>query len=158
MTANIKQNICPRRRQSNSSFSYISPTGTWTTRRIRTSNLHNQSSFRSALTSPFSQRGTVTQSTLTMALAFFALICVSVLGFFYLQQVFGTASHGSDVQALESQMDELRERQRELELEGAGLRSLQAVEEHVQKLNLVSMGEVAYLPHQPGHVALANGL
>lgn len=157
MTANIKQNICPRRRQSDACRAYMSPAGTWHTKQINTSRVSNQSPFRLSISSRLAQRGTVTQSTLTITLAFISLACVAVLGFFYLQQVFSTSSQGSDVQALETQMNELRDKQRDLELQGAELRSLQAVEEHVKAENLVSVGDVSYLSQKGSQVAMTSG-
>lgn len=103
-----------------------------------------------------SQRGSVTQATVTLAFSVIALLTVAIFGFFYLQQVLGTASRGSDVQALESQIVELREHQRALELEGAQLRSLRSVEERVQQLNLVATDRVAYLAPAPDKVAVAR--
>lgn len=82
-----------------------------------------------------------------------ALAVVSLLGFFYLQQVFGTAAQGSDIQRLEASLVELKEQQRALELEGADVRSLQSVQQRVRELNLVDVDRVAYLAPMPGHVA-----
>jgi hypothetical protein len=87
--------------------------------------------------------------------ALVALLSLSGLGFFYLQQVFGTASHGVDIQSLETELLELKEEQRKLELEGAQLRSIQAVEERVQQLNLAPVDQVAYLLPVPDRVALS---
>ncbi len=81
---------------------------------------------------------------------------VALVGFFYLQQVFGTASRGTDIQALQSQVGELREQQRQLELDGAQLRSIQAVEQRVNTLNLVAVDSVAYLASQPDKVAVVS--
>jgi len=84
-----------------------------------------------------------------------ALVAVSALGFVYLQQVFGTASQGADIQALEEKIDDLQQTQRSLELEGAQLRSIQAVEDRVQELNLIESDTVAYLaPSIEDRVAL----
>lgn len=49
----------------------------------------------------------------------------------------------------------LQERQKELELEGARLRSIQTVEQQVEKLNLVASEDVAYLAADTGKVALS---
>lgn len=103
------------------------------------------------------QQGNVSQSALTIGLALISLVGVMVLGFLYLQQVFGTAAHGSNIQALEQQMIELKAKQKELELHGAELRSIQSVEERVKELNLVSAVNVGYLAPLPGHVAYGGG-
>lgn len=73
------------------------------------------------------------------------LVSVTLLGLFYLNQVLGTASQGSDVQMLNEKVNELQEKQRQLELEGAELRSMQSIEQRVQDLNLVGVGHVTYL-------------
>jgi len=83
-----------------------------------------------------------------------AIVLLAVLGFVYLQQVVGTASQGADIQALETKIDDLQETQRQLELEGAELRSIQTVEDRVQELNLVESDQVAYLAPRVERVAL----
>ncbi len=87
-----------------------------------------------------------------------ALITVSLLGFFYLQQVVHTASQGTDVHVLESEIANLREQQRQLELDGASLRSLNTIEDHVQKLNLVATDKVSYLAATSDKVAVNTGI
>lgn len=100
------------------------------------------------------QRGSVDHSTITIAAGTFALLLVGLIGFFYLNQVVGTASQGTDVHELEQELSELRDAQRKLELEGAQLRSLQTVEERTERLNLVEAGEVSYLAAEDDRVAL----
>jgi hypothetical protein len=102
------------------------------------------------------QRGSVSEATLTVSFAVVALVTAVVLGFLYLQQVFGTAAHGSTIQELEQTMLDLKEQQKELELEGASLRSIQSVEKRVEELNLVSANSVGYLAPRPNHVAWQN--
>jgi hypothetical protein len=100
----------------------------------------------------------VSQPSLTLGFAILSIVSVMVLGFLYLQQVFGTAAHGSTIQSLELKMSELKERQKELELDGAGLRSIKSVEERVKELNLVSASKVGYLVPQPRRVARHTSL
>jgi hypothetical protein len=102
----------------------------------------------------FNQTGSATQSTITAALAILSLVSVSLLGFFYLHQVFNTAAEGFGIESLEEQQLELNEKIRELELEGAQLRSIQVVEERVKELELVKADEVAYLVPLNHQVAL----
>lgn len=104
--------------------------------------------------SRISQRGSVDHSTITIAAGVMALVVVGMLGFFYLRQVVGTASQGSDVRELEQQLGELHEQQKKLELEGAELRSLQTVEKRTQELNLVEAEQVSYLAAEDDRVAL----
>lgn len=97
----------------------------------------------------FSQRGSVNPTTTALILGIIVIFSVAWLSFFYLNQVQGTAAQDTDIQALEERLQQLRERQRALELEGARLRSLQAIEERAQKLNLVTTDQFAYLPEEP---------
>lgn len=141
MRPHIQQYVIPRRRNGTSSrFSLLS-------------HRYLAANSRPAWTSSSFQRGIITHGTIATATGLIALLFASLLGFLYLQQVLGTASQGTDIHALESKVVELRERQRALELEGAELRSLQTVEEQVQKLNLVKTGDVTYLTSQPDRVA-----
>ena len=103
------------------------------------------------------QTGKISHHTITIALGLITIIFCSALGFFYLQQVLGTASQGSEIHTLEAKIDELSSQQRELELEGAEVRSIKQVEQNVkEKLNLVDTDSVAYLIPTPGSVALAE--
>lgn len=103
----------------------------------------------------FPQRGSSTPTAIGATIGVTTLIVLTALGFMYLQQVLHTASQGSDVHALETQLIELKQQQRELELEGANLRSLQTVEDRIQRLNLVSTERVTYLATSPELVASA---
>lgn len=99
------------------------------------------------------QRGSITPGAITTTLAVTTLVIVALLSFFYLQQVLHTASEGTDMHALKTKLIELEQQQRELELQGARLRSLQNVEEHIQKMNLAPTDRVTYLELLPDHVA-----
>ena len=135
MTANISQHVIPRLRHSQ-------PTGRQA--RYRRSAISTR---RSA------QRGSITHTTVTAAFGISTLVVLAFLGFVYLQQVLHTASQGTDVHVLESQLIDLKQKQRELELQGAQLRSLQTVEEHVKELNLAPVNHVTYLNQSPNYVA-----
>ncbi|MEK7556703.1 MAG: hypothetical protein AAB538_01880 [Patescibacteria group bacterium] len=100
-----------------------------------------------------SQRGSINSSTLTLTFGVGTLVIITLLGFFYLQQVLHTASQGTDVHELESKLIELKREQQKLELEGAQLRSLQTVEERIKKFNLAPTDRVTYLLPVPDHVA-----
>ena len=168
MTANIKQNVTPRHRQSFSFIAEFSPAlrgearsngrphGSWRTRRSAGQHITRRSIVteqRSRVWSSW-QRGSVNQGTLTMAFAVVVLIAIVMLSFLYLQQVFGTTSQGADVQELKTRLIEVSEKQRELELQGAELRSIQNVEERIQQLNLVESTTFAYLESGDDRVAL----
>ena len=129
MTAKIKQNVTPRR-QINYGFKYRYSRD-W-------------------------QRGSVSSATLSLLLGLIVIIGVASLSFFYLGQVLTTAVQGSDIQNLEERIVELKEKQRSLELEGAKLRSIESVENRVNKLNLVSTSQVTFMANQSGHVAVVD--
>ena len=153
MVPNVQQHVVPRHRRAGTFMSYFLPGTGWQVRRSgrRESRFARLAAF--GRTSARWQRGSVNNSTVTVAFAIVALVSVVLLGFLYLSQVFGTASQGTDIQELEQEVVELRERQRALELEGAELRSIQAVEDHIQELNLVVADQVAYLPAVSDRVA-----
>ncbi|MBI1834060.1 MAG: hypothetical protein HYR90_04530 [Candidatus Andersenbacteria bacterium] len=112
--------------------------------------------FRVSLRKGNSQRGSVSHTTVTLVAGMVALVTVGMLGFLYLRQVVGTASQGTNIRELEAQILDLRDQQRQLELEGAQLRSLQAVEERTQELNLVEADRVSYLATLSDRVALGD--
>lgn len=152
MTARITQQVSPRHRSDfRSALRWAIPGKSTIT--------HTVASRRT--TSPWGQRrplrrfqqGSISPGTITLSLGLMALITVALLGFFYLQQVVRTASQGTDVHALESEIANLREQQRQLELDGASLRSLNTIEDHVQKLNLVTTDKVSYLAAPSDKVA-----
>jgi cell division protein FtsB len=101
-------------------------------------------------------RGSISSHTAMLTLGVLSLLACAGFGFFYLQQILTSAAQGSDVHAMEAKLNELKEKQRTLELEGAELRSIQAVEERVNKLNLVTVDSVAYLVPTSHQVALAD--
>ena len=138
MTAKISQQVVPRRKKA---VGVTRAQSSGVSQRVRGNIM---------------QRGSINSSAFSLALGCIALVSVALLGFFYLQQVVNTASEGTDIHELESTIVGLKEKQKELELQGAQLRSLQAVEESVDKLNLVQTNKVSYLAVPDGHVAVAN--
>lgn len=135
MIPKITQNITPRRRATNSRYSFTN-----TSKRYKRFNY----SF---------ERGSINSSTLTLAFSLIIIGGVAMLGFFYLGQVLGTASQGSDIQELEEKIVELKEQQREVELEGARLRSIDTIEDRVNQLNLIDTSKVTFLEIAPDKVA-----
>jgi len=102
------------------------------------------------------ERGVLTHHTLSIGLSVLVLISLSVLGFFYLQQVLQTASRGSDIHQLENRLSELKEQQNALELQSAELRSINTVEQRINELDLVRTDAVSYLGAGGGAVAAAT--
>lgn len=151
MTARITQSVAPRQRSD------FRASLRWTTPSTRRERQRAPMFSRRSLPAVFSrQTGAITHSTITMSLGLIALFTVALLGFFYLQQVMGTASQGSDIHALESKIVDLKEQQRQLELEGAQLRSLKSIETNVNELNLVTTEKVSYLENPLEKVALSS--
>lgn len=104
----------------------------------------------------YSNRGAINHTTAALVFGVAAVAIVGMLGFFYLQQVVQTASQGTDIHQLEATLIELKEKQRVLELKGAELRSLQNVEQDVEKMNLVPTDKVSYLAPIDDRVAFLS--
>lgn len=118
-----------------------------------TANINQHVTSRRASRRTFSERGSIDRATITITAGMMALVVVGMLGFFYLRQVIGTASQGGNIHTLETTLGQLKERQRQLELEGAQLRSLQTIEEYTQHLNLIAVDRVTYLAPDDNRVA-----
>lgn len=103
-----------------------------------------------------SNRGAINHTTMALVFGIAAVAIVGMLGFFYLQQVVQTASKGTDIHQLEATLIELKEKQRVLELNGAELRSLQNIEQDVEKMNLVPTDKVSYLAPTDERVAFLD--
>ncbi len=102
------------------------------------------------------QSGSINSTTVSLVFGLLIIISISCLGFFYLGQVLNTASQGSDIQQLEEKIVELKEKQRQVELEGAQLRSIDNIENRVHDLNLVATSKVTFLNPAVDKVAALN--
>jgi len=142
MPANIPQHVIPRHRSNHLPSWKLQQLNSWTNR---------TRSLSSRL-----QAGSINSTTLTLALTILVIIFIAFLGFFYLGQVMGTAAQSTDIQDMEERIVELREKQRELELKGAELRSIQTVEQNINQLNLVGIDKVAYLNMPTDQLASAE--
>ena len=100
------------------------------------------------------ERGSISSTTITLGLSITVIIFVAGLSFLYLGQVLDTAEHGTDINDIEEHISELKERQHTLELEGANLRSIQAIEQKIPDLNLVKTDNVSYLNQVPERMAV----
>lgn len=125
MTATIQQHVVPRHNKKQ-------------TGKFRSSN----------------QRGAIDHSTAAIMFGVVAVVLVGMFSFFYLQQVVHTASQGSDITELESQVSSLKDQEKVLELDGARLRSLQTIEQQTSSMNLVPTNSVSYLAPTDGRVAV----
>ncbi len=141
MTKNIKQNVVPRNHANN-----LNKQSCRTWRSLKTKVRNNKW-----------ESGFINSHTATAILGVITIFSLAALSFLYLGQVLGTASEGSDIQRLENEIIELRDRQRELELKGARLRSINTIEKDIQNLNLVKTDKVSYLiPHLDRVAALTD--
>lgn len=129
MTIKITQNITKRHSSFSNKQWYCTPNGGWR------QNLRNNKW----------ERGSISSTTITLGLSISVILLVAGLSFFYLGQVLDTASQGIDIHDIEARISELKERQNTLELEGAHLRSIQAIEQKIPDLNLVKTNSVSYL-------------
>ncbi|PIT98441.1 MAG: hypothetical protein COT71_00685 [Candidatus Andersenbacteria bacterium CG10_big_fil_rev_8_21_14_0_10_54_11] len=152
MTPNIPQHVTPRRSVARS----------WPQGRLQrpSRNRYEARSWHAArywpAGLPGGQSGAINSAALGVALGVIGIIIVTALSFVYLGQVLTTASQGTSIQDLEQHISELRQKQQELELEGASLRSIQTVEQRVQQLNLEIADKVTYLTLPDQRVAYAR--
>lgn len=138
MTANITQHITKRHSTFSDKRWHYTPNGRWH-QNIRSSKW---------------ERGSISSTTLTLGLGITVILVVAGLSFFYLGQVLNTATQGTDIHNIEEHISELKERQHTLELEGAHLRSIQAIEQKIPELNLVKTDSVSYLNQLAERVAV----
>lgn len=100
------------------------------------------------------ERGAIDRGTAVSMFGIVAVVLIGMFSFFYLQQVVHTASQGADISQLESQLSQLREQQKVLELDGARVRSLQNIQNQTGSMNLVPTDAVSYLAPSDGRVAV----
>jgi cell division protein FtsL len=72
----------------------------------------------------------------------------------YLIQINGLATKGYQIKELEQKIFELQQETADLELEALGLQSLNAVQDRVNQLEMVAVGQTEYLA--PAPVAIAR--
>jgi len=85
------------------------------------------------------------------AVSIFALI-----GFLFLAQLFQTSTKGYEISELRSQVTDLKEENKKLEIKAAELRSFGNVNDSVEKLNMVKSNNVVYLKKVGSTVVVAN--
>lgn len=81
------------------------------------------------------------RSTLGIWLAVFIVL----LGLVYVIEVNTTSTKGYEIKALESQLTDLKEQNKRLELESSSLKSIQHLQETAKTLNLGPSGKVRYI-------------
>ncbi len=90
-------------------------------------------------------------SKITWSFLLVSLVCAS--GVFYIFQVNSSATQGYKIQALEKQVQELRDNNEKLKIREAELRSMYNIEEKTKNLNMTAPKDVSYMM-LPGDVAM----
>lgn len=83
------------------------------------------------------------------------IILISVLSLFFLTQVFQSSTKGYEISGLQKQAEELKEKNKTLEIKAAELRSFDRIKQEAEKLNMVKSDKIVYLQTK-GSVAVAR--
>lgn len=78
-----------------------------------------------------------------LAIATIILICL--ISFLFLFQVFQSSTEGYKISDLEKKVEELKEKNKQLEIEAAKLRSLEHIESLKDQLNMVETRNIVYV-------------
>ncbi|PIU01396.1 hypothetical protein COT68_03435 [bacterium (Candidatus Torokbacteria) CG09_land_8_20_14_0_10_42_11] len=89
-----------------------------------------------------------------VALCFVTILLFCLVSLFYLTQGNQVATKGYEIKDLENKLNNLKEENRKLELEAAGLQSVRNVEEGAKKLNMVPIEKMSYVTTSGTAVAL----
>lgn len=90
----------------------------------------------------------------TMTIGIIVLFCVVSL--LFLVQVFQSSTTGYEVSALETQIEELKEENKKLEIQAAELQSLDSIEASVQEINMVPVENIVYIEPPAASVVAVN--
>ncbi|MBU1119466.1 septum formation initiator family protein [Patescibacteria group bacterium] len=90
----------------------------------------------------------------TLTIAIVVLFCV--LSLFFLTQVFQSSTTGFEVSALQDEIEELKDQNKDLEVKAAELRSLDSIERSVEEINMVPVQDMVYIKSTGSVVAAAN--
>lgn len=90
----------------------------------------------------------------TLAVALIFLVCL--LSLFFLAQVFQSSTKGYEISELESDMEELKEQNKALEIKAAELRSFENIKNEAERLNMVQAERIVYIRQSGTSVAVAN--
>lgn len=83
------------------------------------------------------------------------LICLIILaGFLYLFAINKTSSTGFAIKGLENQIEDMKYVNKKLELYSAEMQSLSRIQQDTQKMNMVAVTKVEYLPEGSSAVAV----
>jgi cell division protein FtsB len=77
--------------------------------------------------------------------ALILIVLISVLSLFFLAQVFQSATSGYQISDLQKQADELKEKNKTLEIKAAELRSFDRIKQEAEKLNMIKSDQIVYL-------------
>ncbi len=90
----------------------------------------------------------------TMVMVVIFLICV--LSLFFLAQVFQSSTKGYEITDLQSQVKELKEQNKSLEIKAAELKSFENLRDEATTLNMVPTEKIVYLKKSGTSVAVAK--
>lgn len=89
----------------------------------------------------------------TLMVVVVVLICL--ISLFFLAQVFQASTQGFEISNLQEQIEELKEKNRALEVKSTELRSFEKIKKEAEKLNMVKTDKVVYL-RSDGKMAAAR--
>lgn len=83
------------------------------------------------------------------------IILISLLSLFFLAQVFQSSTSGYEISNLQKQADELKEKNKTLEIKAAELRSFDRIRQEAEKMNMIKSDKIVYL-RAKGSVAVVR--
>ncbi len=88
-----------------------------------------------------------------VTISFLLVVLICSLGVYYIFQVNNLATKGYEIRELEKQLQVLRNKNEELKIQSAELKSMYRIEEKTRELNMAAPKNVSYI-NLPGPVAL----
>jgi cell division protein FtsL len=88
-----------------------------------------------------------------LTLNFVLVVLICALGVFYIFEVNNVATKGYDIKSLEKQVQELKDKNENLKIREAELKSMYNIEEKTKDLNMTAPADISYLT-LPGNVAM----
>lgn len=87
---------------------------------------------------------------------FFVLVLLTcLLSLFFLAQVFQSSTAGYEVSKYQKQIEEVKEKNKALEIKAVELRSFDKIKKEAEKLNMVKTDKIVYIKAKE-HVAMSN--
>lgn len=83
------------------------------------------------------------------------IVLICLISLFFLAQVFQASTKGFEISNLQEQAEELKEKNRALEIESTDLRSFEKIQREAEKLNMVKTEKIVYM-RSDGKMAAAR--